>query len=50
VGVYVYAAAFSLLMAIVTLIGWQFDSPEVVIIHRAGDCCFGSESGAKLCR
>lgn len=35
VGVYVYLAAFSLLMAIVTLIGWQFDSPEAVIIALA---------------
>ena len=35
VGVYVYVAAFSLLMAIVTLIGWQFQSPEAVIIALA---------------
>ena len=35
VGVYVYFAAFSLLMAIVTLIGWQFHSPEAAIIALA---------------
>jgi len=35
VGVYIYAGAFCLLMAIVTLVGWQFDRPEPVIIALA---------------
>lgn len=32
VGYYIYVAAFSLLMAIITLVGWQLDSLEAVII------------------
>jgi len=31
VGVYIYLAAISLLMAIISIIGWQFESPEAVI-------------------
>lgn len=35
IGVYIYAGAFCLLMAIVTLVGWQFDTLEPVIMALA---------------
>ena len=35
VGVYVYGAAFSILMAVVTVVGWQFESAEAVIVALA---------------
>ena len=34
-GVCVYGAAFSILMAVVTLVGWQFESAEAVIVALA---------------
>ena len=35
IGLYIYLAAFCLLMAIVTIVGSQFDQPELVIIALA---------------